>query len=280
MPIALRVTLALGFLVVCVVYVTYFIVILRGTRIQAETELDYGRALRSLPKEVRVENQAAMARRAVVMVALFLGTLVVGGVVTMITGSPGGLVIGPVATGLVLLILGMLTSAFTMALDLGRRYFNRPDPGPVLIDLGVSKHGPAAVRDSALAGLAFFLSAVMGLLKGNWAAALFWGVFALLIVGSKAAALGRTQLTERGLWKGTRFWTWSQFVRRVWSDDGRCVAVMRSGTQFQVPWLLLSIPDGLRDDVEAVLRQHLPGGDGPSPSPVPHAEARPDHGRG
>jgi hypothetical protein len=37
---------------------------------------------------------------------------------------------------------------------------------------------------------------------GNWVGGLFGGVFALMILGSTAAALGRIQLTERGLWKG------------------------------------------------------------------------------
>jgi hypothetical protein len=225
----------------------------------SDAPFDRARALEQLPKEIRRKNQDAAARRVALLAGVLLGGMVVAGILVAVAArrlTSFGMVMLLLGSMLGLVVLLPLTTVLRVAVNLAGESLGWPG-GAVLLDLGISDRAVAAGNLTARSGAFTIFLALVLLYYGAWPVGLLVGFFGVAMLLLAYGAVGRIELTEGGLRYAPRFWRWKRFVRHVWTDDRRWVALRQKGGPLRTPWILVPVPEGLSNLVDGDLNSRM-----------------------
>lgn len=202
----------------------------------------------SLPPAVRAELKAATWRRVLLVMAICLAVVVLTWKFRNLSPS----MLNSIALGCVLVVL--LSVFWSLP--------GRVGLGPVRIDLGPNEFVPGAAGGTQRRArwiwlLACVLVVVLQALARNVTVMMIWlsiGIMPALML----LASDNVRLHEHGLSYLTMALPWRRVKAWAWSEDGRCLALKRPGFLGLGTWSIVPVPEGRRDEVDALLRERLP----------------------
>jgi hypothetical protein len=156
----------------------------------------------------------------------------------------------------------LVVGCATWSASIARTLLGRRNPGEVLVDLSPYPLAGAVRRSSWLVWVActpMLFVVFMGFaFSGSQTAGdrlflAFWAAYVPLALLTNLMYSDRVWLAERGLYFGGRLYPWDGFERVAWTDDGRAFALRRCGRWPLRRWIVVPVPEGLRELQQAAL---------------------------
>jgi hypothetical protein len=210
--------------------------------------------LNHLAPEVRADLQAGQRQR-VIAVSIFL-------------------IVMPIALSLAIAARFSLDFAFGTFGAIGtvcfgvwlgivaRNWWRRRQAGNVLVDLSPHPMRRTIERNNlsvfGIMAICFAISMRSTNSPSGW---LFWTgeVLGFIVMSGLILTYSdRVSLRTRGVFMVGMLYDWAGLDRVSWSDDGRAVALRRKSSWFPHRWLVIPVPEGMRDSTTAALAQVLP----------------------